>query len=54
MYLIKCEVNLILIWSVDCVSSSATKETKLAIPDTKIYVSVVTLSTQNNVHCYDN
>ena len=46
--LINCEVNLILTRSKDCVISSATGETKFAITETKIYVPVVTLSTQDN------
>ena len=49
MPLINCEVNLILTWSKDCVISSATGETKFKITDTKLYVPVVTLSTQDNV-----
>ena len=48
MALINCELNLILIWSEDCVNSSATGETKLKITDIKLYVPVVTLSTQDN------
>ena len=48
MPLSNCEVNLILTWSKDCVISSATGETKYKITDTKLYVSVVTLSTQDN------
>ena len=48
MLLIKCEVNLILTWSKDCVISSTTGETKLKITDIKLYVPVVTLSTQDN------
>ena len=48
MPLINCEVNLILIWSPTCVISSATGETKFKITDTKFYVPVVTLSTQDN------
>ena len=48
MPLINCEVNLILTWSKDCVISSATGETKFAITETKLYVPVVTLSTQDN------
>ena len=48
MPLINCEVNLILTWSKDCVISSATGETKFKITDTKLYVPVVTLSTQDN------
>ena len=42
------EINLILTLSENCVISSATRSSKFAIPDTKFYVSVVTLSTQDN------
>ena len=48
MPLINCEVNLILTWYKDCVISSATRETKFKITETKPYVPVVTLSTQDN------
>ena len=48
MPLINCEVELILIWSKNCVISSATGETKFAITETKLYVPVVTLSTEDN------
>ena len=48
MPLINCEINLILTSSADCVISSTTWETKFAIADTKLYFSVVTLSTQDN------
>ena len=48
MPLTNCEVNLILTWSKDCVISSATGETKFAITETKFYVPVVTLSTEDN------
>ena len=48
MPLINCEVNLILTWSEDCVITNSTGEGKLAITETKLYVSVVTLSTQDN------
>ena len=48
MLLINCEVNLILTWSPTCVISSATGETKFKITETKLYVPVVTLSTQDN------
>ena len=41
MPLINCEINLILTWSEDCVSSSATEERKTKIPDTKIYSPLV-------------
>ena len=49
MPLINCQINLILTWSENCVISSATGATKFAITDTKLYVFVVTLSTQDNV-----
>ena len=48
MQLINREVNLILIWSPNCAISSEIGETKFRITDTKLYASVVTLSTQNN------
>ena len=48
MPLINCEANLISTWSPTCVISSATRETKFEITETKLYVSVVTLSTQDN------
>ena len=48
MPLIKCEVNLPLTWSKDCVIYSATGETKFQITETKLYVPVVTLSAQDN------
>ena len=48
MPLINCKVNLILTWSKDCVSSFATGETKFAITETKLYVPLVTLSTEDN------
>ena len=44
-----CEINLILTWSVSCIISSATRKTKFAIIDTKLYVPVVALSTQDNI-----
>ena len=48
MSLINREINLILSRSDNCVISSATGATKLKITDTKLYVPVVTLSTQDN------
>ena len=48
MPLINCEINLILTWSDKCVLSNDTKATTFAISDTKLYVPVVTLSTQEN------
>ena len=48
MQLINCEVNLILTWSPTCFISSPNGETKFKITETKLYVPVVTLSTQDN------
>ena len=48
MPLINCEVNLILTWSKDFVITNSKREAKFAITETKFYVSVVTLSTQDN------
>ena len=48
MSLINCEVNLILTWSSTCVITNSKGAGKFAITDTKLYVPVVTLSTQDN------
>ena len=51
MPLINCEVNLILTWSSTCVLISTNVQNQaatFAITDTKLYVPVVTLSTQEN------
>ena len=48
MLLINCAVNLILTWSKDCVITNSEGEGKFAIADIKLYVPVVTLSTQDN------
>ena len=48
MSLINCEVNLDLTWSRDCVITNCTGAGKFAITETKLYVPVVTLSTQDN------
>ena len=48
MPLINCEFNLVLTWSEKCVLSNDTKETTFAVTDTKRYLPVVTLSTQDN------
>ena len=48
MLLINCEINLILTWSENCVIFSAAGKTKFKITYTKLYVPVVTLSTQHN------
>ena len=46
--LINCEVNLILTWPSTCVITNSTGAGKFAITDTKLYVPVITLSTQDN------
>ena len=51
MPLINCEVELILTWSVGCVIIYTDVENQVpifTITETNLYVSVVTLSTQNN------
>ena len=48
MPLVNCEINLILTWSSTCVVANPTGARRFAITDTKLYVPVVTLSTQDN------
>ena len=48
MPLINSKVNLILIWSSTCVITNSTGAGRFAIADTKLYVPVITLSTQDN------
>ena len=48
MSFINCEVNPILTWSKDCVITNSEGEGKFALAETKLYVLVVTLSTQDN------
>ena len=48
MPLINCEINLILTWSSTCVVTNSNGAGTFAITNTKLYVSVVTLSTQEN------
>ena len=55
MHLINCEVNLILTWSSTCVivsTNNANQNARFAITDTKIYVPLVTLSTQENAKLF--
>ena len=49
MPLINCEIKLMLTWSSTCVITNSTGARSFAITDTKLYVPVVTLSTQDNV-----
>ena len=46
MPLINCEVNLILTWSLSCVISSATAETKFKITETKLCSSCKFINTR--------
>ena len=53
--LINSEFNLILTWSNRCFiidNSLADQEPTITITDTKLYVPVVTLSTQDNATCF--
>ena len=52
MSLINCEIILDLTWSKKCIISSAVRKTKFAITNTKLYVPVVTLSTEDNVKLF--
>ena len=54
MLLSNCEINFILTWSADCVISSATGKTRLALTDTKLYVPVVILSSRENRNHLNN
>ena len=53
MLLINCEFNLILTWSEKCVIYEGNRATTFKIEDTKLYVPVVTLSTQDNVKLFE-
>ena len=48
MPLINFEINLILTWSEKCVIFEGNNDTTFKIKDIKLYVLVVTLSTQGN------
>ena len=51
MPLINCEVNLILTWSANCVivyTNDVNQGATFGITETKLYIPVVTLSTQDN------
>ena len=50
MLLINCQINIDLNWSEKCVvvASNADQITTFSITDTKLFVQVVTLSTQDN------
>ena len=48
MPLINCEVSLFLTWSSTCVFTNSTGEAKFTITDTKLFVPILTLLTQDN------
>ena len=49
IFLINCEINLILTWSANYILSNAPNQaTTFAITDTKLYVLVLILSKQDN------
>ena len=48
MSLINCEFNLIWIWSSTCLVTNSTGAGRFIVDSTKLYVPVVTLSTQDN------
>ena len=52
MPLINCEVNLILTWSSTCVITNSTGAGRFEITDAKLYVPIVTLSTQDNANLH--
>ena len=52
MPFINCEVNLILTWSSTCVITESNGAGTFAITDTKLYLPVVTLSTQENTNLF--
>ena len=47
MPLVNCEVNLVSTWSSTCVIKNSTGARRFGITDTKLYIPVVTLSTQD-------
>ena len=52
MPLINCEINLVLTWSSTCVITNSTGAGRFAITNTKLYVPVITLSTQDNAKLF--
>ena len=57
MPIINCEINFDLNWSKKCVIAATTianQGATFSIIDTKLYVSVVTLSTQDMHNCLNN
>ena len=54
MPLINCEVDLIITWLSTCVITNSTGAGRFAITDTRLYVPIVTLSTQENTKLFNN
>ena len=50
MRLINCEINLVLTSSSTCVITSSTGADTFTITDTKLYIPVLSLSTQENAN----
>ena len=48
--LINCKISLVLSWSENCVNFEGNRVITFIITDTKLYVTVVTLSTQDNTN----
>ena len=48
MPLINCEINLILTRSTNCVTNVANQNPTFKVTETKLYVPILTLSTQDN------
>ena len=48
MPLINCEMIVFLTWSSTCITTNSTGEGRFTITDTKLFVPVVTLSTQDS------
>ena len=48
MLLINCKVELSLTWNENCVLSNEDDSSVFAITDAKVYVSIVTLSVEDN------
>ena len=54
MLLINFEVSLFLTRSSTCVITNSTVEARFTVTETKLYVPVVTLSTQDNANYFSN
>ena len=54
MSLINCDINPTLKWSANCVIFGVTGATLFEITETKLYISVVILSSQDQTELLDN